>query len=246
MAGIIFPRDWQELYHSHINILPQNNSEEHPTNTFELERKIQKALIKASLAMKDNPIGLALSGGLDSSILATVLHQLELPFQAITIADDSNHPDVVHAKVLARQLGFSHTVIILQKTNDYDNYWYLFNAFRQTGLHHVVCGDTIDELLGGYYAHTQSLSDGTIKDCFQTIWKNLFTNHLSPLDKYSKEHGISVALPFLELLDFLITIPINQRVYHSKRKVILLELGYRITLPKVILQRKKLGLCSAI
>ena len=45
MAGIIFPRDWQELYHSHINILPQNNSEEHPTNTFELERKIQKALM---------------------------------------------------------------------------------------------------------------------------------------------------------------------------------------------------------
>ena len=251
MSGIIFPDKWNNCSSASLNILPQTPHDAQSSNTFELEEKIRDSINLAvekltSLDTANTTIGLALSGGLDSSILATILHQLKVPFQAITIANNPNHPDIVHAQILAEQLGFPHKIVIIQTADTKDTYWHLFNTFILEGINKVVCGDAIDEILGGYYTHNESLQDGSFSKCFQQHWQDLGPKHLDPLNAHAKKHGISVALPYLNLIEYLSKVPLNQRVYRLERKVLLLELGHRLNLPLPILKRKKMGLCSAL
>ncbi|MFY9795141.1 MAG: asparagine synthase-related protein, partial [Candidatus Nitrosopolaris sp.] len=58
--------------------------------------------------------GLLLSGGLDSSILASILR----PKQTFTVAWDNQAPDLPYARMVAHKYSKSHTELILNKENN--------------------------------------------------------------------------------------------------------------------------------
>ncbi|WP_222868668.1 asparagine synthase-related protein [Actinomadura syzygii] len=73
--------------------------------------RLAEALIKAAapLARHDEPVNLALSGGRDSRVMASILRAAKVPMTATThgFADD---PDVILGTEIARRLGIEHKV----------------------------------------------------------------------------------------------------------------------------------------
>lgn len=72
---------------------------------------VADALVAAvePLAGRTDSVGLALTGGRDSRLLAAALHASRVPFDSVTNGP-MDHPDVVLASRIAERLGVTHTV----------------------------------------------------------------------------------------------------------------------------------------
>lgn len=253
MGGIRYPRNWE-------NILQQPVFAEN-LRIISLG-KIRSALINEMMNMYyhvfadvvDKRICLALSGGIDSSILAAFMRLNNMPFTAITLGSGPEHPDIIHAKLLARQFAFEHRVFLPSAAKSgKDVYNDLFLAISSIGFKYAICADAVDEMLGGYWEHInyakfckdESKNDTEkMKWTFERFWSRLAVNHLDPMNHYAEKYGIEVILPYLAINDLLrSTIP-SQRVCGEHGKVVLRGLGDQLGLPDEIINRPKLGLCD--
>jgi asparagine synthase (glutamine-hydrolysing) len=122
-----------------------------------------------SQLLADAPVGVFLSGGLDSSILATVasqkigenLHSLSIYFEDEKFSEKKYQDEVI------KKIKGKHTSILLTETeftknfesilNDMDmpscdgiNTWFISKYAKQAGLKAVLSGIGADELFGGY------------------------------------------------------------------------------------------------
>jgi len=123
----------------------------------------------------DRPIGLFLSGGIDSALIASRLHHLEQPLRAYTAAfPKSSLDESAQATATAQTLGLQHQLVevpasirddFAQIIADLDEpfadpsampLWYLARAATQD-VKVVLAGDGGDELLAGYKRYRQHL-----------------------------------------------------------------------------------------
>ncbi|WFE33539.1 asparagine synthase (glutamine-hydrolyzing) [Micromonospora sp. WMMD975] len=129
--------------------------------------ELLRATVRSHL-MAEVEIGITLSGGLDSTILARLMRELhDGPIRAYTIGDHADHPDVVQARRLAARLGLNHHVSILTFQDFVATIpSYLTAAEQPAGLGGIalnflcrrigedvkVClnGEGADEVFGGY------------------------------------------------------------------------------------------------
>lgn len=116
----------------------------------------------------DGRLGLVLSGGLDSTLLALLLSERkDVRARTYTVANDARHPDVEQARYVADFIGSEHHALILDD-DDFlgaiprfvateevpsdmsDMPHYLMS--REISRHSKVCinGEGADELFGGY------------------------------------------------------------------------------------------------
>jgi asparagine synthase (glutamine-hydrolysing) len=128
--------------------------------------------------LADVPIGLFLSGGLDSSTIATGLHEIGRPVPAVTVSfPGGTYDEAPTAASLAEHLGFPHTIIALTPTDvntlihdvaaafdepqGYSALLSMFLISREAARDFkvVLSGDGGDELFGGYTWY-QNLNGG--------------------------------------------------------------------------------------
>jgi asparagine synthase (glutamine-hydrolysing) len=140
-------------------------------------RGLFETVLKEHL-LSDVPIGLFLSGGLDSSSLAAGLRGLERSVQAITVSyPDSQHDESPIAADVAKHLGLPHEIIPLQiedvegliqqvaaAFDEPQGYsallsMYLISQAAAKKFKVVLAGDGGDETFGGYTWY-QNLNDG--------------------------------------------------------------------------------------
>lgn len=138
------------------------------------EQTIEKlsSLIDASVAerlVSDVPLGLFLSGGLDSAIVAESAARQRVDLQAFTIGfEDPGHDETVLAQKTARALGLNHHVEVLKESDALDvlgeavNLFdepladasilptLLLSKFARSHVTVALSGDGGDELLLGY------------------------------------------------------------------------------------------------
>jgi len=129
----------------------------------ELERATRQHL------MSDVPIGVFLSGGIDSSAIAALAARAgKGPICTFTIAfDDPNFDESGYARRVAEQLGTQHREILLteadfatgleaalacldQPSFDALNTYFVSRAVREAGITVALAGTGGDELFGGY------------------------------------------------------------------------------------------------
>ena len=177
--------------------------------------------------MSDVPIGVLLSGGLDSSltssIAARLLKEQGKDLHSFSIGLDADAPDAKAARKVAEFLGTKHHEVhftieqgieILDKLiwhlETYDvtsirastPMYFLSKAITDLGIKVVLSGEGADEIFGGYlYFRNAPSTEDFQKETIERVQK-LFTADLLRADKSTMAHGLEARVPFLDK-DFL-------------------------------------------
>jgi asparagine synthetase B (glutamine-hydrolysing) len=205
-------------------------------------------------------VHLALSGGVDSTLLLYKFIEHGFPVVAHTMASHEEHPDLVHARQAVNQAkgDVRHEAHLREATEEEtrrsnrllgmekdrpDNYLLLMEEVHRH-THDIICGDCIDEMMGGYYRHLDSPTEGT----FQELIGRLIPNHLIPLDRCSSLYRVRVHLPYADtrVLDACQRFYFQELIVEGERKKPICELARQAGVPGEIIERRKRGLVSAL
>ena len=173
--------------------------------------------------MSDVPIGVLLSGGLDSSLTSSIasryMKEMGKTLHSFSIGLDAEAPDAKAARKVAEFLGTQHHEIhftieqgieILDKLiwhlETYDvtsvrastPMYFLSKAITDMGIKVVLSGEGADEIFGGYlyFRNAPSVEDFQ-KETIERVQK-LFTADLLRADKSTMAHGLEARVPFLD------------------------------------------------
>jgi asparagine synthase (glutamine-hydrolysing) len=201
--------------------------------------------------MSDVPIGVLLSGGLDSSLTSAIASRLLAEsgkkLHSFSIGLDANAPDAKAAQKVAEFLGTEHHEIhftieqgieILEKLiwhlETYDvtsirastPMYFLSKAITDMGIKVVLSGEGADEIFGGYlyFRNAPSVEDFQ-KETIERVQK-LFTADLLRADKSTMAHGLEARVPFLDkaFIDMAVSIKAEEKMpktYEGREKYIL-------------------------
>ncbi|EKT4548819.1 asparagine synthase B [Flavobacterium psychrophilum] len=222
------------------------------TNTLDL-KLIRDSLTEATRKrlMSDVPIGVLLSGGLDSSLTSSIASRLlkekGKTLHSFSIGLDENAPDAKAARKVAEFLGTKHHEVhftieqgieILDKLiwhlETYDvtsvrastPMYFLSKAITDMGIKVVLSGEGADEIFGGYlYFRNAPTTEDFQKETIERVQK-LFTADLLRADKSTMAHGLEARVPFLDkaFLDVAMLIKPEEKqpkTYGGKEKYIL-------------------------
>jgi asparagine synthase (glutamine-hydrolysing) len=202
---------------------------------------------------------IALSGGLDSSILANLIKD-QKP-QAITIiTKDFLGTDLTYSQIIAKHTGISlslihvemnevldsinETIKILGNFNDIEirnsvvPYIYL-NSLKKKGVNSVITGDGADEVFAGYNFLLKK-SEEELDEELKRIKRIM---HF-PSKDIAKSLNMKVETPFLndDVIKFSDTIPISKKINFKEEKKFgkwILREAFEKELPKNIVWREK-------
>ncbi|HEX8270120.1 MAG TPA: asparagine synthase B [Flavobacterium sp.] len=204
--------------------------EDHNSATAELNlTAIRESLTEATRKrlMSDVPIGVLLSGGLDSSLTSSIASRLLAEdgkkLKSFSIGLNADSPDAKAARKVAEFLGTDHHevhftveqgIAILDKLiwhlETYDvtsirastPMYFLSKAIAEAGVKVVLSGEGADEIFGGYlYFRNAPTVEDFQKETIERVQK-LFTADLLRADKSTMAHGLEARVPFLDK-DFL-------------------------------------------
>jgi asparagine synthase (glutamine-hydrolysing) len=187
--------------------------------------KVRESLIAATKKrlMADVPLGVLLSGGLDSSltsaIAARALRESGKTLHSFSIGLDTTAPDLVAAKKVADFLGTEHHEIhftveegieIIRKLiwhlETYDvtsirastPMYFLSKAITEKGIKVVLSGEGADEIFGGYlYFKNAPSAQAFQKETIRRV-RRLSTADCLRADKSTMAHGLEARVPFLD------------------------------------------------
>lgn len=183
--------------------------------------------------MSDVPFGVLLSGGLDSSLIASIASRLTeeagQKLHSFSIGLDQSAPDAVAARKVAEFLGTDHHEVhftveqgieILDKLiwhlETYDvtsirastPMYFLSKYITDSGIKMVLSGEGADEIFGGYLYFRNAPEPADFqKETIERVQK-LFTADLLRADKSTMAHGLEARVPFLDkaFLELAITV----------------------------------------
>jgi len=231
-----------------------------------------------SMLCNNRRVFIALSGGIDSSYCVAALRMHlgnDCPIDTFTVGSSEQHPDVVHAKMVAelfhtephcliptekqvRQVDLIRTLHPELFAGDKGRSGYgvfllmqsVKEYARRLSLSYspaLITHDGIDELLGGYWDHRKFKTQRETEKIFETLWRELPEKHLIPLKRKADFHGVIPLHPYLHrsVVEYISHIPVGERTSRKESKIPLRRLAERF-LPREIIERRKLGFCDAM
>ncbi|MCC9063908.1 asparagine synthase B [Flavobacterium piscisymbiosum] len=190
---------------------------------------VRESLIDATRKrlMSEVPVGVLLSGGLDSSLTSAIASRIlkdnGQKLHSFSIGLDANSPDNAVARKAAEFLGTEHHeihftveegVAILEKViyhiETYDiisvrsgvPMYLLSKAIADQGIKVILSGEGADEVFGGHLYFRNAPSAEEFQDETIERVQKLFTADLLRADKTTMAHGLEARIPFLDK-DFL-------------------------------------------
>ncbi|WLP89150.1 MULTISPECIES: asparagine synthase-related protein [Gordonia] len=211
----------------------------------------------------DLPIAIILSGGLDSSIVASLAAQQHSTCVAYTIGTPDS-PDIDHATRLARDIGIPHRVIEVRPSDigrsavmdavrfseltEYGDIInavisaVLFTAIAEDGIRIAVGGDCSDELFGGYPMY-QTIPEDQRRDLFLHKLHGLSRTELQRVDRASMSATVEARVPFLDerVVETALRLPMSMKTRDGQEKWVLRR-AFDDALPDYVINRPKHGL----
>lgn len=226
----------------------------------ELLNRVVEAVHSRLIA--DVPVGVFLSGGLDSSIISAVASRLSPNIKSFSVGMEGSE-DLEAAKSVAELLGTDHyervftlqeAVQILPKViyhlESFDaalvrsavaNWFLCEEASKHVKV--ALSGEGADELFAGY-DYLAAMHGSDLSDELQDITEALHFTNLQRCDRMSMAHGLEVRVPFLDdlkIVEYALSIPVQFKLEPSKfiEKWILRK-AVEDLLPSDIVWRKKM------
>ena len=179
--------------------------------------------------MADVPVGVFLSGGLDSSVIAAIANIYKKPLDTFSVGTSESR-DRKFALQMAEHLGTRHheyVFTIMEAIEALPEIIYHLESFdcalvrsaipnyflARLASQHVkvaLSGEGADELFSGYH-YLKGLSREELEKELLEITSSLHNTNLQRCDRMSMAHGLEVRVPFLdvEMVDFAFRIPVQ-------------------------------------
>lgn len=212
-------------------------------------------------------IGFLLSGGLDSSLIASIASRKLGKIRTFSIGLDGS-PDLEAARKVATYLDTEHTEVkftvaegithindVIHSLESYDTttvrastpMWLLCKYIKEhTQCRYIFSGEGSDEILGGYlYFHNAPNVD---EFACENMRRLRLIHQFDGLraDRCAGAHGLDLIVPFLdkEFIDLCMTINQNEKIDPVEKRI--LREAFEGYLPHDILWRQKDGMSDAV
>ena len=215
-----------------------------------------------------NTIGIAFSGGVDSTLLAKLCDDLGYDLTLLTIGFSESH-DILFAKEVNNQLNLPHKILDIDlksfssiasqihKKIDTNNlswnenciaFYYVSKLAKSLDIHTVVTANGIDELFCGYNAYRDVIEEGS--DKVSEMMNEKLKNELEMMKAVNcvtSEFNVRLLQPLLsdEFIAFAKTIPVSEKI-HGKddltRKHAIRESAIEAGVPIVAATKRKKAL----
>ena len=216
----------------------------------------------------DKKIGVAFSGGVDSTLLAKLVKDMEYDIHLLTIGFQDSH-DVNFAKEVNQLLNFPHSISeidpvkfkgISQKINQTiksDNlswnensiaFHYVAELAQKNELKTVVTANGIDELFCGYNSYREAIGKG--EDEVVKMMNDKLKNEgemMVAINQVTAEFGVTMVQPLLSqsFVDYSKKIPVSEKIHgpdDMQRKHPIRELAMDYGVPEVAAKKQKKAL----
>ena len=219
------------------------------------------------LATTERDIGFLLSGGLDSSLIASIATRKLGKIKTFSIGLDGS-PDLEAARKVAKYLNTEHTEVkftvgegishindVIHSLESYDTttvrastpMWLLCKYIKQkTNCRYIFSGEGSDEILGGYlYFHS---APGVEEFASENMRRLRLIHQFDGLraDRCAGAHGLDLIVPFLDktFIDYCMRINQNGKIGKIEKRI--LREAFEGYLPHDILWRQKDGMSDAV
>jgi len=248
---LIFPR----IIDDEINIISTINKL--------LNESVTKRLVT------ERPIGCLLSGGLDSSIIASIMNKKIENLKTFSIGL-KNSPDLYHASNVAKYLDTDHTVIevtedqmldaierTIYQIESYDittirasvPMFLLSEYIRDnTDIKVVLSGEGSDEASGSYlYFHNAPDPESFQNECIRLIKDVQYFDVLRG-DKSTSGAGLEIRVPFFDksFIEYYMSIDPSKKMVRDGMEKYLLRKAFENDLPDDVLWRRKEGFSDGV
>jgi asparagine synthase (glutamine-hydrolysing) len=205
------------------------------------KKAIKELLMEATeKRMKDNAVGgVLLSGGLDSSLIAYMAHEIKPDIECFTVSMEEGQ-DLPLAKDVTKHLGIKHHILMFSEKeikeilplaiHHQEMYEescvhgaianFLAGRFIKPHTKVVLTGEGADEFLGGYDGQFKK---GTNPEEVASIVDNLINvahnTALQRLDRLNAANSYESRTPFLDarVMDFSLKIPIQYKIHGEEQ-----------------------------
>ena len=227
----------------------------------EMENAVKETVV-------DKKIGVAFSGGVDSTLLAKLVKDMGYDVHLLTIGFQDSH-DINFAKEVNQILNFPHSISeidpekfkevsdkihqIIKSDNLSWNensiaFYYVAELAQKNGLRIVVTANGIDELFCGYNSYREAIEKG--EDEVTRMMNDKLKNEgemMVAINQVTAEFGVKMVQPFLSpsFVDYSKKIPVSEKIHGQddmQRKHPIRELAMDCGVPEVAAQKQKKAL----
>ena len=226
--------------------------------------------IKNSISetVKEQKIGIAFSGGVDSTLISKICSDMNYDITLLTIGFPESH-DILFAKEVNEYLKYPHHTLEIdsdtfptisskiRQTIDTDNlswnenciaFYYVSKLANSLNLDTVVTANGIDELFCGYNAYREAYSGGKSK--INEVMLAKLDNELKMMKSVNiiaSEFGVTILQPLLtsKFIDYAKAVPISEKIHNSEdlyRKHIIRKLASEVNVPELSYTKRKKAL----
>jgi len=226
--------------------------------------------IKNSISetVKEKKIGIAFSGGVDSTLISKICSDMDFDVTLLTIGFSESH-DILFAKEVNAFLKYNHHILEIDpktfpeisskihQTINTDNlswnenciaFYYVSKLANNLNLDTVVTANGIDELFCGYNAYREAFSGGESQ--ITKVMDAKLDNELKMMkavNLIASEFKVRIVQPLLstQFIEYSKTIPTSEKIHSSEdllRKHIIRKLASQIGVPEISYTKRKKAL----
>ncbi len=226
----------------------------------------EQIILAVENTLKPQKVGIAFSGGVDSSFLAKICSELGFEITLLTIGFENSH-DLEFSKKIANLLKLKHLTYTIpdeqfeavakeiRKEIKTDNlswnenciaFYYVSKLAKKHGINKILTANGIDELFCGYNVYRETVDGG--KEAVMSLMESKLENELKMMkavNSVSSKFDVMILQPLLseEFIEFAKSIPIEEKIKGKDdlvRKHIVRQLALSVGVPNdSALKRKK-------